>query len=653
MKIKLSDFVAQFLYDRHITQGFTVVGGGAMHLNDSLGHKDGLNILYCHHEQSCSIAAESYARNEIKPAFVNVTTGPGGINALNGVACAYLDSLPMFVISGQVRYDTTLAYTKKHDNASPRSVGDQEFDIVSTVKHMTKYAVMIEDPTNILYHLEKAYYLMMHGRKGPVWIDIPINFQAEIIETDTLKSYLGSEEHKKDILENEPAEVNDATIEKVLGMIKDAKRPVIYAGYGIRLSSGYDIFRKVIDKLNIPVVTYWNAIDLIETENDLYIGRGGNMGDRAGNFAIECSDLILAIGTRLSIRQVGYNYKLWAKNSKVIMVNIDKEEFKKHTIHVDLAIHADAKDFLEKLYAHVEGELSTGLFSTANQLMKQHVGASTASPIVGASTASSHMSWLNTCNNWKQKYPVVDKSKYNKDKTHVNVYAFIDYLSRSLPDGSMTAVSNGACCVAGSQAYYIKNGTRFHNNSAIASMGYGLPASIGACISTRCTRKGELCEPTYKNTVCLEGDGSIMMNLQELQTIASNKLPIKIFLINNNGYHSIRITQNNIFKEHTRVGIGPESGDLSFPEFKKIADAFNIPYQSAKTDDEMKSVIDKVVNESGPMLIEIFTDTNQVWEPKSSGKKAPDGTITSPPLYDMEPFLPDEEINEIMKILKS
>lgn len=626
MNIKLSDFVAQFLYDHHITQGFTVVGGGAMHLNDSLGHKDGLNILYCHHEQSCSIAAESYARNEIKPAFVNVTTGPGGINALNGVACAYLDSLPMFVISGQVRYDTTLAYTKKHDNASPRSVGDQEFDIVSTVKHMTKYAVMIEDPTNILYHLEKAYYLMMHGRKGPVWIDIPINFQAEIIETDTLKSYLGSEEHKKDILENEPAEVNDTTIEKVLGMIKDAKRPVIYAGYGIRLSSGYDIFRKVIDKLNIPVVTYWNAIDLIETENDLYIGRGGNMGDRAGNFAIECSDLILAIGTRLSIRQVGYNYKLWAKNSKVIMVDIDKEEFKKHTIHVDLAIHADAKDFLEKLYSHIE----------AKQCDPASAGA-----------------WLSTCQSWKQKYPVVDKSKYNKDKTHVNVYAFIDYLSRSLPDGSMTAVSNGACCVAGSQAYYIKNGTRFHNNSAIASMGYGLPASIGACISTRCTRKGELCEPTYKNTVCLEGDGSIMMNLQELETISSNKLPIKIFLINNNGYHSIRITQNNIFKEHTKVGIGPESGDLSFPEFKKIADAFNIPYQSAKTDDEMKSVIDKVVNESGPMLIEIFTDTNQVWEPKSSGKKAPDGTITSPPLYDMEPFLPDEEINEIIKISKS
>ncbi len=647
MKIKLSDFVAQFLYDRHITQGFTVVGGGAMHLNDSLGHKDGLNILYCHHEQSCSIAAESYARNEIKPAFVNVTTGPGGINALNGVACAYLDSLPMFVISGQVRYDTTIAYAKKHDNASPRSVGDQEFDIVSTVKHMTKYAVMIEDPTNILYHLEKAYYLMMHGRKGPVWIDIPINFQAEIIETDTLKSYLGSEEHKNDILENEPAEVNDATIEKVLGMIKDAKRPVIYAGYGIRLSSGYDIFKKVIDKLNIPVVTYWNAIDLIETENDLYIGRGGNMGDRAGNFAIECSDLIIAIGTRLSIRQVGYNYKLWAKNSKVIMVDIDKEEFKKHTIHVDLAIHADAKDFLEKLYTALETNKNNVV---ASKLAKPYVWAK---PYVGASTASPHISWLNTCNNWKQKYPVVDKSKYNKDKAHVNVYAFIDYLSRSLPDDSMTVVSNGACCVAGSQAYYIKNGTRFHNNSAIASMGYGLPASIGACLSTRCTRKGEPCEPTYKNTVCLEGDGSIMMNLQELQTIASNKLPIKIFLINNNGYHSIRITQNNIFKEHTKVGIGPESGDLSFPEFKKIADAFNIPYQSAKTDDEMKSVIDKVVNESGPMLVEIFTDTNQVWEPKSSGKKAPDGTITSPPLYDMEPFLPDEEINEIIKISKS
>ena len=613
MKIKLSDFVADFLVKNKITDGFAVVGGGAMHLNDSFGHKDGLNILYCHHEQACSIAAEAYARLNNTPALVNVTTGPGGINALNGVACAYLDSLPMFVVSGQVRYDTTIAYAKKYDGASLRSLGDQEFNIVDTAKNMTKYAVMIENPNEIKYHLERAFYLMMHGRKGPVWIDIPVDFQNAIIETDDLVSYANTEEHKKDIIINEPKNYNDEDIKEVIEEIKKAKRPVIYAGYGIRLSGAYDDFRNVILKLNIPIVTYWNAIDLIETENNLYVGRGGNMGDRAGNFAIENADLIIAIGTRLSIRQVGYNYKEWAKNAKVIMIDIDKEEFKKHTIHIDKKIHTDAKVFLEDLIKKLDNDYKDSVITLKNQ----------------------HKDWINICNDWKEKYKVVGIDKYNKKKDFVNVYAFVDYLSKSLPENSMTVVSNGACCVVGSQSFYIKKGTRFHNNSAIASMGYGLPAAIGACISNH-----------KKETYCLEGDGSIMMNLQELQTLVTNKLPIKLFLINNEGYHSIRITQNNLFKEHTKVGIGEESNDLSFPNFEKIANAFGIKYLKAHNDEEMKKIVDSSIKENGSIFVEIFTDKEQVWEPKSSAKKLPDGSLISPPLYDMEPFLPEEEIKK-------
>ena len=626
MKMKLSDFVADFLVENNIKNGFTVVGGGAMHLNDSFGHKDGLDILYCHHEQACSIAAEAYARLNNKPALVNVTTGPGGINALNGVVSAYLDSLPMIVISGQVRYDTSIAYAKKYDKANLRSLGDQEFNIVDTVKTMTKYAVLIENPDDIKYHLERALYLSTHGRMGPVWIDIPVDFQAAIIDTDNLKSYIGTKENSEDISNNEVADFNDKKIKEVLDILKNAKRPIIYAGYGIRLSGGYEVFRRVIDKLNIPVVTYWNAIDLIETDNRLYVGRGGNMGDRAGNFAVENADVILAIGTRLSIRQVGYNYKEWAKNAKVIMVDIDKEEFKKHTIHVDVAIHSDAKLFLEALDVVANANL------VGDDILSSCVGANAcrARTCMGEHCEPS---WLTTCNNWKEKYKVVDIDKYNKKKDFVNVYAFIDYLSKSLPKGSLTAVSNGACCVVGSQSFYIKDGTRFHNNSATASMGYGLPASVGACISNN---KNE--------TYCLEGDGSIMMNLQELQTIVTNKLPIKVFLINNEGYHSIRITQGNLFKEHTKVGIGEESKDLSFPKFEKIANAFGIKYMSAHTDDEMKKVVEEAIKESGPLFVEIFTDKEQVWEPKSSAKKLPDGTLVSPPLYDMEPFLPEEEL---------
>ncbi|MBR3289047.1 MAG: thiamine pyrophosphate-binding protein [Lachnospiraceae bacterium] len=623
MKIKLSDFVADFLVENKITKGFTVVGGGAMHLNDSFGHKNGLDILYCHHEQACSIAAESYSRLNNMPALVNVTTGPGGVNALNGVASAYLDSLPMFVVSGQVRYDTTIAYAKKNDNANLRSLGDQEFNIVDTVKTMTKYSVMIEDPNTIKYHLERALYLATHGRKGPVWIDIPVDFQAAIIETDDLKSYIGSKEHKDDLAQNEVCDFDDKKIDEVIDILKNAKRPIIYAGYGIRLSGGYEVFKKVIEKLNIPVVTYWNAIDLMETENKLYVGRGGNMGDRAGNFAVENADVILAIGTRLSIRQVGYNYKEWAKNAKVIMVDIDKEEFKKHTIHVDIAIHSDAKLFLEALDRACE---SAAVGAAANS-----VGADTIRP--NCRGEHCEPDWLATCNNWKEKYKVVGPDKYNKKKDFVNVYAFIDCLSKSLPDGSLTAVSNGACCVVGSQSFYIKKGTRLHNNSATASMGYGLPASIGSCISN-----------DKKETYCLEGDGSIMMNLQELQTIVTNKLTIKIFLINNEGYHSIRITQNNLFKEHTKVGIGVESNDLSFPKFEKIANAFGLKYMSAHNDDEMKKVVDSAIKESGAVFVEIFTDKEQVWEPKSSAKKLPDGTLVSPPLYDMEPFMPEDEL---------
>ncbi len=605
MKIRLADYVAEFLVNKGVTDCFSVVGGGAMHLNDALGHKDGLTVTYNHHEQASAIAAESYARLNNKIAALCVTTGPGGTNAITGVVGGWLDSIPMFVISGQVRYDTTARYAMQFTDGLPlRAVGDQEYDIVKSVEPMTKYAVMVEDPDKIRYILEKAWHLATTGRPGPVWIDIPVNFQGAIIETDNLQCY-NSEEY--DI--NLPPQVDNEIIATVIKEIKEAKRPVLYAGNGIRLSGGYENFRKILDKLNIPVVTYWNAVDLIEDEHPLYCGRAGNMGDRPGNWAIQNADLILAIGTRISIRQVGYNFKTWAREAKVIMVDIDPAEMKKHTIHVDMPIWADAKDFLKKLDAFIK------------------------EPITASET------WLKACENWKKDYPVVLPRHYEENGTTANVYAFIDYLSSQLSENSLTAVSNGACCVVGNQCYNIQKGSRFIINSAIASMGYGLPAAIGLCVSAG-----------KKPTICLEGDGSIMMNLQELQTIQTNKLPIKIYLINNNGYHSIRLTQNNLFSEHTNVGIGPESNDLSFPDFEKIANAFGYKYYSAHSNKEMMSVVKKTLAQEGPLFCEIFTDTLQVWEPKSSAKKLPDGTIVSPPLEDLAPFLPREELERNMFI---
>lgn len=604
MKIRLADYVANFLAEHGVTDVFSVVGGGAMHLNDALGHHEKLKVTYNHHEQACAIAAEAYARLENKIAAVCVTTGPGGTNALTGVVGGWLDSIPMFVISGQVRYDTTARYALKATGAVVRAMGDQEYDIVKSVQFMTKYAVMVEDPNDIRFVLEKAWHLATTGRPGPVWVDIPVNFQGGYIETDDLRGYDPAED---DALL--PPKVDEKTIQAVIDEIKKAKRPVLHAGYGIRLSGGYEAFRRVLEKLNIPVVTYWNAVDLIEDEHPLYCGRAGNMGDRPGNWAIQNADLILAIGTRISIRQVGYNWKTWARAAKVIMVDVDAGEMKKPTLHVDMPIWADAKDFLSAMDKALDGKVFHG------------------------------QDWLDVCAKWKKDYPAVLPRQWEENGETANVYAFVRYLSSRLPENSLTAVSNGACCVVGNQAYVIQKGSRMANNSAIASMGYGLPAAIGTCIGGG-----------RKRTICLEGDGSIMMNLQELQTVITNRLPIKVFLINNNGYHSIRITQTNLFSQHCKIGIGPESGDLSFPEFRKIAEAFGFPYSCAHSNAEMKKVVDAALSTDGPEFIEIFTDTKQVWEPKSSTKRLEDGTLVSPPLEDLAPFLPREELKKIMVI---
>lgn len=604
MKLRLADYVANFFVEHGVTDCFSVVGGGAMHLNDALGHNEGLKITYNHHEQACAIAAEAYARLENRIAVVCVTTGPGGTNALTGVVGGWLDSIPMFVISGQVRYDTTARYALTYTGTPLRAMGDQEYDIVKSVEPMTKYATMIEDPSQIRYALEKAWHLATTGRPGPVWIDIPVNYQGGYIETNDLVGYDPAEDDS--LL---PPSVDDGTIETILAKIKNAKRPVFHAGYGIRLSGGYDAFRQVAEKLNIPIVTYWNAVDLIEDESPLYCGRAGNMGDRPGNWAIQNADLILAIGTRISIRQVGYNWQTWAREAEVIMVDVDQAELKKPTLHVEMPVWADAKDVLNKM----NEKLTDKLRETDE--------------------------WNATCLRWKQEYPAVLPRQWEENGKTANVYAFVRYMSSRLPENSLTAVSNGACCVVGNQAYVIQKGSRMANNSAVASMGYGLPAAIGTCIGGG-----------RRNTICLEGDGSIMMNLQELQTILTNNLPIKIFLINNNGYHSIRITQTNLFGHHTKVGIGEESGDLSFPEFEKIAKAFGYPYFSASSNEDMKKVVDQVLAMDGPVFCEIFTDTVQVWEPKSSTKRLEDGTLVSPPLEDLAPFLPREELEKQMFI---
>lgn len=599
MKVKVSDYIADFLAEHGITNIFTVVGGGAMHMNDSFGHHSSLHCIYNHHEQASSIAAEAYFRVENKMAAVCVTSGPGAINALNGVAGAYMDSIPMLVLSGQAKSSITV----RGSGLKLRTLGNQEFDIVSALGSMTKYAEMIMDAGRVRYCLEKALDIAMTGRPGPCWLDIPLDIQGAYVETDELRGYTAKTD--KNMVRGD--DLGNAA-QKVAERIADARRPVIYAGNGIRISGAAEILKQLTERTKIPVVTCWDSIDLIETENECYTGRGGTMGDRAGNFAVQNSDFLLCIGSRLNIYQVGYDVKTWAREAYVAVVDIDPEELKKPTIRVDMPICADAGEFMESLIGSLKPDAE-----------------------------SNHAEWSEQCRRWKKQYPVV-REKHYLEKGSVNIYAFIDKLGRMLPEGAVTVVANGSASVVGSQTYYIGKGQRFIMNCGLSSMGYDLPAAVGACVASG-----------KREIICLAGDGSIQMNIQELQTIVTNQLPIKIFVINNGGYHQIRQTQNNVF-HNGLIGVGPESGDLGFPDFEKLSAAYGIPYFRIGDNQEWIEKAEEILSFAGFLLCEVICSTAQVFEPKSATKKLEDSTLVSPPLEDMAPFLSRDELKANMYI---
>lgn len=594
--MKLSDYVADFFASQHINTVFTVVGGGAMHLNDSFGHHSGIHCIYNHHEQASAIAAEGYAKLTSFPAIACVTSGPGSTNAITGVAGAWVDSIPMIVISGQTK--TTLLVERS--GLPLRCLGNQEINIVPIVKSITKYAVTVTEPASIRYELEKALYLATTGRPGPVWLDIPLDVQGSQVDPDSLCGY--TPEGKCSYAPK------SEDIDVVIRKLQTAKRPVIYAGNGIRIANAYPEFKRLIGTLNIPVVTAWNSIDLMETEDPRYVGRAGTMGDRAGNFAVQNSDFVLSLACRLNIYQSGYDVSTWARKAYTAVVDIDPYELRKPTIRVDQPICCDVKQFMQTL---------TQAWQTS-----------------AAETACAD--WNKQCGVWKKTYPVVQPEQYAAKQA--NVYAFIDALSRRLPENSVTVAANGSASVVGSQTFHISKGNRFLINDDLSSMGYELPAAIGACVANG-----------KKNVICLAGDGSIQMNLQELQTILTNKLPIKVFLINNDGYHQIRLTQTKMFHSNY-VGLGPDSGDLEFPSFQKLAEAYGYPYFSCMENCRMPSVIDEALRHVGPVICEIFVDKVQAYEPKSAAKVLPDGRIVSPPLEDMAPFLPHEELAANMYI---
>jgi len=610
-KIRVADYIAQRSVEVGARHVFLVTGGGAMHLNDALTRHKKLTPVFFHHEQSAAMAAESYYRLINKIVVLNVTTGPGGINALNGVYGAYTDSLSMLVVSGQVKNETYL----KNYKTNLRQLGDQEVDIVSMVKPITKYAVTVKDPREIKDIMDKAIYFLTNGRPGPVWIDVPIDVQGSLIDPNELKGFDGN--IKK--LVNDPgvtgntklelttkSNLNDKTFDIIFEKLKKSSRPVILAGTGVSISKMSKQFLKLIKKLKIPIVTGWNAHDLISNDNEYYAGKPGTVGDRPGNFTVQNSDLLIVLGCRLNIRQISYNRKAFAPKAFKIMIDIDQAELDKPTLKIDYKIKADLKNFIPIFIQKIQD--------------------------VNYTCTKEHKKYLMWCKERVIEYPVVLPEYVNKKNKKINPYAFTDELFNLLDKDDVVITGNGSACVITFQAAKIKQGQRLYTNSGSASMGYDLPASIGAAIA----KKG-------KRIICLAGDGSLMMNLQELQTMQGYNLPIKVFILNNEGYVSIKQTQEAYFSDNIS-GVGPKSG-VSMPNFIELGKALNIPnIKVTKLSQLSSSKFLKMLNDNKSGIFEIIIDPNQGFSPKLTSRKLDDGTMVSPSLHDMSPFLDKDEL---------
>ena len=591
--IKTSDYLVQKLETLGVNTVFMVSGGGAMHLDDSFGRSQKIRLICNHNEQASSMCAEGYARANQKLAVACVTTGPGGLNCLNGVFGAWTDSAPVLFISGQVKYTTTTASCPQ---VSLRQLGDQEVDIISVVRPLTKYARMVTDPYDIDAALEEAVYFAVSGRPGPVWLDIPLNVQAALINPSQLKKFAVSAAGNKDI---------SAALAQAAHLLQNAKRPLLVAGNGIHCAKAQKALRAFLDKTHIPVTTTFNGFDLLASEDPLFAGRIGTVGQRAGNFVLQNADVILFAGTRNNIRQVSYNWENFAKNAKKIVVDIDPAELQKPTVRPDVALCADVGQVLSSLTEQLTGPLAVE-------------------------------PWREYCRQMKAKYPPLREfSIQGQDKVHP--YLFMQRLSLILPENARVVASNGTACVAFFQAFESKEGQRLLLNSGDASMGYGLPAAIGVCAAEK-----------NAPVVCLEGDGSLMMNLQELQTLKTNQMPVKLFVIKNGEYISIIQTQRNFF-EGRLTACNKDSG-VEVPDFVKVAQAFGLPAVRIVKNDELADKIKEVLNTPGPVVCELECTENYTFAPKLSARKLEDASMVSPSLEDMFPFLEREELAENMSI---
>lgn len=592
--IKLSDYVIKRLEETGVRHMFMLPGGGAMHLNDSLGRSKKIQYIGCLHEQACAIAAEAYARVNNTLGLLMVTTGPGGTNALTGVAGAYLESTPVFVVSGQVKRADMI------NGQGIRQQGMQELNIVPVVKPITKYSALVDDPGMIRYHMERALYEATHGRKGPVWLDIPLDVQATFIDEETLIGYNPNEMPKNEGLDQKALQVIEA--------LNHAEHPVLLAGNGIRMADAVKEFEELCKVLHIPVLTTWNGIDLIEETNPLYHGRPGGLGHRYANFMQQNSDFFLSIGARLNLLQTGYNFDGFAGAAFKVMVDIDEAELHKINVRPDLPVCADAGDFIRALLKHKD-------------LILQ----------------KDRSVWFAYGNKLKEKYPIV-RSEYWEQKELVNTYCLLEKISEYMTaDDVYVSGSSGSCIDISMQTFRVKKGQRVFCTKGLASMGYGLPSAIGACLASG-----------GKRTVGVNGDGGFVMNIQELATIQRLQLPIKLFVLCNHGYGAIQATQTNLFAKHF-VDCNEESG-LSIPPVGNIAKAFGLKTLSIHNNDELDEKTKEALDHDGPVIVEVFTPITLTAQPKQVSYKREDGQMESMPLEYMNPPISEEEMKENMLI---
>ena len=599
--MRIADHIFKSLNEKGIDTCFLVTGGGSMFLNDALQKNNKIKKIFCHNEQSCAMAADAYYRLSKKPAIVQVTTGPGSINSLNGIFGAYVDSLAMIVICGQVKTSDMTTANKNLKNL--RQFGDQEVDIISMTKKITKKNYSIKNPKLLSDIIDDAYTTSISGRPGPVLIEVPLDIQSKNISYKHGKNNL----IKKNINKNKKKKIN-LIYEKIL----KSKRPIVIVGNGVRFSNSEDLLNIFLKKTMIPCLTVWNSHDIIKNDSENYAGRPGLDGERAGNFNLQNCDLLLILGARMHVRQVGFNYQSFAREALKIMIDIDKFELDKKNLNINIKLNIDLNIFFKEINKKLR------LYKPINE----------------------HIRYLEWCKKNIKLFNVVSKKHYVKNKYFINPYAFLNELFKKIKSKTVIVTGDGSAAVMTFKIAKLKKDQRMFTNKGCASMGYDLPAVIGSYFSSY----------EFNDLICITGDGSIMMNLQELQTIISYNIPVKIFILNNDGYHSIRQTQKNYF-ENREIGCGSKSG-LTFPNFKKLSNAFGYKYFLIKSLDQNKKIINRVLSFKKACICEIIVDKKQFFEPRVISYKNQDGNLISPPLEEMQPFINSKLFNERMIIKK-